>query len=131
MFQQVTDGLWMDNSKHAIYTTSLRTMHFYDASASVHYEEYRAFGFRSKVFAVTICASLPRVTTAYLSILLFFHYVLVSNMGIMTRRIRTNDVTISSWKMTDVPFLETTNFVFQLNYLKSFPLGSRNKVTTG
>lgn len=43
----VTDGLWMDNSKHAVYTTSLRTMHFYDASASVHYEEYRAFGFRS------------------------------------------------------------------------------------
>ena len=42
----VTDGLWMDNSKHAVYTTSLRTMHFYDASASVHYEEYRAFGFR-------------------------------------------------------------------------------------
>ena len=41
----VTDGLWMDNSKHAVYTTSLRTMHFYDASASVHYEEYRAFGF--------------------------------------------------------------------------------------
>jgi hypothetical protein len=39
----------MDNSKHAIYTTSLRTMHFYDASASVHYEEYRAFGFRSKL----------------------------------------------------------------------------------
>ena len=39
----------MDNSKHAIYTTSLRTMHFYDASASVHYEEYRAFGFRSKI----------------------------------------------------------------------------------
>ena len=37
----------MDNSKHAVYTTSLRTMHFYDASASVHYEEYRAFGFRS------------------------------------------------------------------------------------
>ena len=42
----VTDGLWMDNSKHAVYVTSLRTMHFYDASASVHYEEYRAFGFR-------------------------------------------------------------------------------------
>ena len=37
----------MNNSKHAVYTTSLRTMHFYDASASVHYEEYRAFGFRS------------------------------------------------------------------------------------
>ena len=43
----ITDGLWMDNSKHAVYATSLRTMHFYDASASVHYEEYRAFGFRS------------------------------------------------------------------------------------
>ena len=41
----VTDALWMDNSKHAVYTTSLRTMHFFDASASVHYEEYRAFGF--------------------------------------------------------------------------------------
>ena len=43
----VTDGLWMDNSKHAVYATSLRTMHFFDASASVHYEEYRAFGFKS------------------------------------------------------------------------------------
>ena len=43
----ITDGLWMDNSKHAVYATSLRTMHFYDASASVHYEEYRAFGFKS------------------------------------------------------------------------------------
>lgn len=42
----VTDALWMDNSKHAVYVTSLRTMHFYDASASVHYEEYRAFGFQ-------------------------------------------------------------------------------------
>ena len=41
----ITDALWMDNSKHAVYTTSLRTMHFFDASASVHYEEYRAFGF--------------------------------------------------------------------------------------
>jgi hypothetical protein len=29
------------------YVTSLRTVHFYDASASVHYEEYRAFGLRS------------------------------------------------------------------------------------
>ncbi|TRY69494.1 hypothetical protein TCAL_10757 [Tigriopus californicus] len=43
----VTDAFWMDNSKHAIYCTSLRTMHFFDASASVHYEEYRAFGFIS------------------------------------------------------------------------------------
>lgn len=43
----VTDALWMDNSKHAIYCTSLRTMHFFDASASVHYEEYRTFGFIS------------------------------------------------------------------------------------
>ncbi len=33
----VTDALWMDNSKHALYVTSLRTMHFFDASASVHY----------------------------------------------------------------------------------------------
>ena len=36
----------MDDVKKAVYTTSLRTMHFYDASASVHYEEFRAFGFR-------------------------------------------------------------------------------------
>jgi len=43
----ITDGLWMDNSKHAVYVTSLRTVHFYDASASVHFEEYRAFGLRS------------------------------------------------------------------------------------
>ena len=41
----ITDGLWMDNSKHAVYATSLRTMHFYDASASVHYEVlYRVQG---------------------------------------------------------------------------------------
>lgn len=45
---QVTDALWMDNSKHAVYSTSLRTLHFFDASASVHYEEYRAFGFKSE-----------------------------------------------------------------------------------
>jgi hypothetical protein len=34
----ITDAVWMDNTKHAVYTTSLRTMHFFDASASVHYE---------------------------------------------------------------------------------------------
>ena len=42
----VTDAVWLDNSKHAVYTSSLRTIHFYDASASVHYEEYRAFGLK-------------------------------------------------------------------------------------
>ena len=42
----ITDAIWLDNSKHAVYSTSLRTMHFFDASASVHYEEYRAFGFK-------------------------------------------------------------------------------------
>ena len=49
----------MDNSKHAVYTTSLRTMHFYDASASVHYEEYRAFGFRRyTIFSHIVSAEL-------------------------------------------------------------------------
>ena len=43
----ITDAVWMDNSKHMVYTSSLRTIHFFDASASVHYEEYRGFGLRN------------------------------------------------------------------------------------
>ena len=34
----ITDAVWMDNSKHMLYTSSLRTIHFLYASASVHYE---------------------------------------------------------------------------------------------
>lgn len=43
----ITDAVWMDNSKHMVYTSSLRTIHFFDASASVHYEEYRGFGLKN------------------------------------------------------------------------------------
>ncbi|XP_023321340.1 uncharacterized protein LOC111696049 [Eurytemora carolleeae] len=43
----ITDAIWMNNSKHMVYTSSLRTIHFFDASASVHYEEYRGFGLKN------------------------------------------------------------------------------------